>query len=745
MAELPEMIDGWRVVQQLGEGDFATVYKVIADDVEYALKLCHANNEAAQDRLELEKDSLAKLDHESIPKLISSGTYSDRAYFVMTIGQERTLKAAIEDNERAGAVYGDIRAMGILAKLLDAVNYMHSKGLVHRDIKDANVLANTSGSAVTLIDFGFCKSVDDASNRTGDSFWRAGAPRFSPPSKLRSPGKPEPTHDVFAVGVIGYRLLTGEYPWSVGAHEDRSALLDVLLNQSALPVRERNSYVAPQVSNLISKLLDLDDNNRVSAAEALEEVNRFLSEPHAKLERGKSRLAYPHVRRDPLYGDIWLTDYERRVLDTQEMQRLRFIRQLGLTNRIYDSAEHNRLSHSVGSVARVEQVLRTIEDQEGVKIDDEIRLTSRLYALTHDVGHIPFGHTLEDEFNFFPRHDQNHRRIERLIFRSTSELGQVFRENEVGRATRALFEPEALLQPGGAVVDLVSGLTGADVLDYIDRDAYFCGLSHRIDSAIFRQFRLYPLPKSDDRRLISMVGGEYGVRIDREFAVENLLEARYAMFLKVYANESKIAISALLAKGLSEAIIPSTGRSTIREENLEQLGVSDDVILDRMKQSKRPVVKWAADKIIQRKLPRGVYRAVLVEKPNRTDHNYRDQQIRLSELGLFDPRRRAVLEAALARSAQLEPHQVMIYCPEHAPGYSKVEYWVTQTRDASPTLQEPSFGSQVKGRHLGLWELWVFVADSPNSRAEVTVAGAAQDRFGYPNLIGFDRLQGRHF
>ncbi len=744
MTEFPWRIGRWEVTSELGRGDFATVFKVQSGGQEAALKLCPSGNDAARQRLELEEAALRQLDNPHIPRLLDTGASDSPPYLVMTLARGRTLKQAIEERQRSGGPHGDVETMEILTKILHAVHHVHATHLVHRDIKDANVIATRAGASVTVIDFGFCKTIGQRGTRLDDSFWRVGAPRFSPPTKLEHPGLALPAHDIFAVGVIGYRLLTNEYPWSVD-HDHVGALRDLELHQRPIPVSERNSYVIPRVSDLIARLLQINDDDRPDAEEALaeaQEILSFVKSSPRKVARGSMRPVYPHVRRDPIYGDVRLTEYEWEVFCTPEMQRLRRIKQLGLTNHVYDNAEHTRLAHSVGCVARVEQALRTIEDQEGVRIDDELRLQARLYALVHDVTHIPFGHTLEDEFNFFPNHEDNRARIERIIFSRDSKLRRSLEKKDEGRAVLKLFKVEAH-DRAGAVVDLVSGQTGADVLDYVDRDALFCGLHHRVDSAIFRQLRLHQMARSQDRKIVSMVNDEYGVRVDREFAVESLLEVRYALFLKVYTHKHKIAASSLLAKGLTDAVFPTSGRPMWGEEFFEQLGMGDDALLDRMRQSRREIVKWTGDQLLQGRRPVGVYRARLLEGEDPRDSDYEDRRKELKDKGLSTPRERSELEAKIAKKAKLEPRQVMIYCPHKAPGYQRAEHWVTHSRDSAPTLF-PS-ARAIARRHLALWELWVFVTDDCDARGRAVVADEAQRQFGFRNVIDLDLPQGRLF
>jgi hypothetical protein len=483
----------------------------------------------------------------------------------------------LDEKLEVGAIFGDIEVLHLLAELLDIIVHLQNAKLVHRDVKDANVLIGED-RRVTLIDYGFCKTANTSDLRTSDSFFRAGSSRFSPPRKLEEPGRAVPSHDVYAAGVLAYLLLTGQHPWSGPPEKDISALKRLQAETPLVPVGELNSRVDPAASKVVSDLLILNDDYRPSAMDALANVRAALGSLTAVVRpRGKvSTLTFPNVVRDAIYGDIRLTADEYEVMDSPEMQRLRPIKQLGLTDMVYPGATHSRLSHSLGTLERVEQLFSAVEKQNGVRIEPEIRIAGRLYALTHDITHVPFGHTLEDELGLFERHDSNSDRLGRLIDSASSSLGVALRKTDAGRVVIGLLHGNP--SPQWEFLDeLVSGVTGADVLDYVDRDSHYCGLDHKIDSAIFRQFELQEIPGLPAKKLVSLVGGKYGVRTDRSFAVEAVLRERYAMFLKVYTHSAKVAASVLLGKATYAALNPPRGKK-LRQDELEVLG--DETLLD---------------------------------------------------------------------------------------------------------------------------------------------------------------------
>ena len=117
------------------------------------------------------------------------------------------------------------------------------------------------------------------------------------------------------------------------------------------------------------------------------------------------------VIRDPVHGDVHLTHEEMRVLDTPEMQRLRGVKQLGTAYLVFPGALHTRFDHSIGSLYMAQAVIDAVnrnfelDPAASVAIGDEEARVIRIAALVHDVTHVPFGHSIEDQDGIFGRHD----------------------------------------------------------------------------------------------------------------------------------------------------------------------------------------------------------------------------------------------------------------------------------------------------------------------------------------------------
>ncbi len=155
-------------------------------------------------------------------------------------------------------------ALRITAQVSAALAAAHEQGLVHRDVKPANILVSTSGQRVWITDFGLARAVDDASlTRTG---FIAGTPHYMSPEQAR--GETVQTRsDLFGLGSVLYFMLTGRPPFRA---ERTLAILHRICNETHRPVREVNPDIPLQVAALLDRLLEKDPVKRFSTAKRFE-------------------------------------------------------------------------------------------------------------------------------------------------------------------------------------------------------------------------------------------------------------------------------------------------------------------------------------------------------------------------------------------------------------------------------------------------------------------------------------------
>ena len=216
-------VGGFRVVRLLGSGGMGSVYEVErADGGRCALKVFsreHGDVEALRRRFRTEGKALSYLRHPNLLRVYELGedVENDILYFVMDLvldggGKARTL-ADVEpgsvDEAQLALWYGQLKSV---------LEYIHASGIVHRDVKPANILVNADGDAV-LGDFGISRFADGALRRKldaettmestdADSRTVMGSVMFLAP-ELRRGEKATPASDAYALGVTFYRLLTG--------------------------------------------------------------------------------------------------------------------------------------------------------------------------------------------------------------------------------------------------------------------------------------------------------------------------------------------------------------------------------------------------------------------------------------------------------------------------------------------------------------------------------------------------------
>ena len=744
--DIPSAFGPYQVLEYLNGGSFGHVYRVCKHcHHQYALKWLRADAEREGiQRFENEAWALNKLDHPVIPKLVDQGQSDGRPYIVMTLARGTSLRKLFSDQLKEGGASGHMRVLAIAEAVLDALTHMQERRIYHRDVKDDNIVATDSVSHVSLLDFGFCKGsrqpVDVA------SFFKVGAPRYSPPSKLRHPAKVHPTHDVFAVGVVAYLLLTNQYPWSVSETEDAGDLEEQMRTRALVPVSEINNLVPKDVSRFFANLLDIDDDHRPNPSKARDEARKLLaacsSQIAAPAISRRRQITFPRVIRDALHGDIRATEFEWKILNSRECQRLRWIKQLGFSNFVFPSAEHTRMNHAIGTMHVTEKILTSVEKIAGVPLDPEEHLMVRSYALTHDILHIAYGHTLEDELTFYEQHDSNMGRLFRLLLSDNSDVGNLLRSTEYGRAILAHFDKKAAVPDYKYITELVHGPAGADVLDYVDRDSYFCGLDHRIDSAIFRRFSVVPVKRAsgEEQRLVTRTYGAHGFRPDAELALENVLRERFSLHLKVYTHPAKVAAGAMLGKALGEAVYGGN-KPEIDERRIEWMG--DLELLIMLRTSRRRMCRDIAKMLFQRDLYKPVFRATALHSKERNEGQYKARINQFEEKRLLCPEGRRKAESKLAKKAGIKPSDVIVYCSPKAPGFQKVRQYVERQPGWAEVRDEvhgPYFS--ILERHLGLWAVYVFATPNLDPGAAAKLGEASEELFGLANEVAMNRRQG---
>jgi hypothetical protein len=624
--------------------------------------------------------------------------------------------------------------IGILRQLLDVLIHAHEHGVVHRDIKDDNVLVSTSAEQLWLIDFGFCRAEDAPKDpKTWD---RVGADLYAPPSKLEHPGAVDASHDLFAVGVLGYLLLANRYPWYVEG--DWGNLLEAMRDER--PVTLTRFGVPLPLSTFIQSLLTTHDTLRPSAKEALASLNSVSNQTTSMEVRNAtyhtSRPLCPRVFRDPLYGDIRLTELEWSVLNSPEFQRLGYLRQLGTAHYVYRGATHSRMLHSLGTLHMAETVMRSAEEAHGDQLDEELRLQARLYALVHDVTHIAFGHTLEDEMGLFTRHDQNWSRAARILSMK-SQLAQVLRSTSYGRKVlQDLLDPAPTERRNNFVREVVDSPVGADVLDYINRDAYFCGLDENIDSAIFRRFRItHEAP--DKVHFVVSLRGKHGHRVDANSSLRTVFEARYSLHEKIYCHRVKYCAGAMLgaAVALARKTLRSGTSATLLESDIEAMG--DDELVYRLSVSSRAAVRNLAQRILRRDLYQAAFVGSVIDDIEVQDSA--EAQSKLQErlgFSITAPEGREELQNRITKFVKLKDVQIICHVPSNAPGFSRL-LRLRYDRGHDVVETDTSVNrlfAQVRKQHLGLWKLSVFCSDSDPALLE-RVAQAVADVTGIANEL----------
>lgn len=211
----------------------------------------------------------AALDHPNIVRFLASGTNNGAVYLV-TEYVDGSDAAQLADAQGGRLPYG--QAIEIVSQALDALAYAHSKGYIHRDIKESNILISGSAPNLTakLTDFGLAKSFTQSGmsgiTMAGDM---AGTFAYMPPEQIKDFRNVRPTSDIYAVGMTAYSLLAGDTALDLGPKQDVAGTVRAIFEGQIIPLRRRAPDVPERVAEVIERALAKDPRQRWQSAAAM--------------------------------------------------------------------------------------------------------------------------------------------------------------------------------------------------------------------------------------------------------------------------------------------------------------------------------------------------------------------------------------------------------------------------------------------------------------------------------------------
>ncbi len=232
---------------------------------------------------------------------------------------------------------------------------------------------------------------------------------------------------------------------------------------------------------------------------------------------------------DPVYGFISIPgDLIYDIIQHPWVQRLRNVRQLGLTSFVYPGANHSRFQHCLGALYLMDNALKTLRSK-GIDISPEEEEAALIAILLHDIGHGPFSHALENSIISCIRHeDLSLLLMERLNDEFEGKLSLAIEIFKGTYGRKFLHE-------------LISGQMDMDRLDYLRRDSFFTGV---IEGSVGSDRIIRMLNVVND----SLVMDEKGI-----YSLEKFLIARRLMYWQVYMHKTVLSSESLLVKVLRRA------------------------------------------------------------------------------------------------------------------------------------------------------------------------------------------------
>ena len=274
-----EVIGKYEIGEVLGKGGMATVYRAVHQPLgrDVALKVLHPHltiEQIVRDRFLLEARSIATLKHPNIVQIYDYEASDEISFISMEFLDGGALDQQLKLREYEPDKFEPLpvrQALTIAMDIADALDYAHQHGIIHRDVKPANILIGSDGRYV-LTDFGIATLLHQ--NRMTADGATSGTPTYIPPEMITG-DRGDERSDIYSLGIVLFQLLTGELPFN---SENLYGVLMKHINEPVPSLSELNPKVDDAVSDIVFKALEKNSEDRFCSGEEFSSAIALLLE-----------------------------------------------------------------------------------------------------------------------------------------------------------------------------------------------------------------------------------------------------------------------------------------------------------------------------------------------------------------------------------------------------------------------------------------------------------------------------------
>ncbi len=247
-----QAISGYKVLEKLGAGAMATVFKArqLSLDRLVAIKILprkFSGNKQFIERFYAEGRVAAQLNHPNIVQAYDVGQSGEFHYFVMEYVEGGTVHDAIAANKR----FKEKEAVEIAIAVGEALEHAHDKGLIHRDVKPKNVMLTKQG-VVKLADLGLARAIDDKEAAMAEAGKAYGTPYYISPEQIRGEVTIGQQADIYSLGATLYHMVTGNVPFN---GKNPTEVMQKHLKSPLVPPDHVNPQLSAGISEVIEKMM----------------------------------------------------------------------------------------------------------------------------------------------------------------------------------------------------------------------------------------------------------------------------------------------------------------------------------------------------------------------------------------------------------------------------------------------------------------------------------------------------------